>query len=469
MPDNVRQRETWGGKLGFFLAATGSAIGLGNVWRFPMIAGENGGAAFVLIYLAAVALIGMPVMLAELALGWQTRQSPVRAFEKLYPGTPWKITGLLSVVASLAIVSYYSVVASWTTVYGLFSIAGRFNEIPDAEYLSEQFERLTGNGLLVITALAGFVTVTTLVVMGGVKKGIERWSKILMPLLLLILVLLLIRSVTLPHAAEGLRFYLSPDFSKVSPRTVLDALSQAFFSLSLGMGIMITYGSYLSKEANLFPSTCGICLADTAIAVLVGLIIFPALFTIPGLQPTVGPKLIFLVLPNIFGQIPGGMLFAVGFFSVLTLAALTSAISLLEVVASYCIDTWDWPRKKAVVASGLAIFTLGLPSGARKRRGVNALGTAVVRNLLSRPDGLRVREALPCADGIGALPVCGMALGCCQGFSWFSPTGMAAHRLAPTNLCCLSRPDLCRLDWPAALMAGPRQRWCRFGARRVPW
>jgi NSS family neurotransmitter:Na+ symporter len=376
MPDNVLQRETWGGKLGFFLAATGSAIGLGNVWRFPMIAGENGGAAFVLIYLAAVVLIGMPVMLAELALGWQTRLSPVRAFEKLYPGTPWKVTGVVAVFASLAIVSYYSVVASWTTVYGLFSISGRFNEIPDAEYLGEQFEGLTGNGIFVIAALAGFVAVTTMVVMGGVKKGIERWSKILMPLLLLILVLLLVRSVTLPRAAEGLRFYLSPDFSKVSPRTVLDALSQAFFSLSLGMGIMITYGSYLSKEANLVPFTCEICLADTAIAVLVGLIIFPALFTIPGLEPTVGPKLIFLVLPNIFGQIPGGTLFAIGFFSVLTLAALTSAVSLLEVVASYCIDTWNWSRKKSVLASGLAIFVLGLPS---------ALGNGAVQTLSELP------------------------------------------------------------------------------------
>jgi NSS family neurotransmitter:Na+ symporter len=197
-----------------------------------------------------------------------------------------------------------------------------------------------------------------------------------MPLLLGILVLLMVRSLTLPHAAEGLRFYLSPDFSKVSASTVLDALSQAFFSLSLGMGIMITYGSYLSKDINLAPCAGWICVSDTAMAVLVGLIIFPALFSIPGLRPTVGPQLIFLVLPNIFGQMAGGLIFAVGFFAMLTLAALTSTVSLLEVVVSFVMETFAWSRKFAVIVCGVAVVALGIPS---------ALGYGVVAGLSDLP------------------------------------------------------------------------------------
>jgi NSS family neurotransmitter:Na+ symporter len=206
------------------------------------------------------------------------------------------------------------------------------------------------------------VAVTTLVVLGGIQNGIERWSKILMPLLLFILVLLMVRSVTLPGAATGLAFYLNPDFSKVSFKSVLDAISQAFFSLSLGMGIMITYGSYLKKDSDVVSSTFWICLADSSIAVLAGFVIFPALFTIPGLQPTQGANLIFLVLPSIFDKLPGGTLFGTGFFALLALAALTSSISLLEVVVSFCMDTLNWTRKKSVFAAGMAVFLLGLPS-----------------------------------------------------------------------------------------------------------
>jgi NSS family neurotransmitter:Na+ symporter len=417
MSDGIRQRETWGGKLGFFLAATGSAIGLGNVWRFPTIAGENGGAAFVLIYLAAVTVIGMPVMLAELSLGWQTRQSPVRAFEKLAPGSQWKQVGWLAVFASLAIVSYYSVIASWTSAYCVMSLFGQFDNIPTGDYLNQVFERMTGNWVWAVGLLAGFVAATTLVVLGGVKNGIERWSKILMPLLLLILVLLMLRSLTLPQAGEGLAFYLSPDFSKVTVHTVLDALSQAFFSLSLGMGIMITYGSYLSKDVDLAPYTCWICLSDTAIAVMVGLIIFPALFAIPGLQPTVGPKLIFMVLPNIFGQIPGGLFFAVGFFAMLTLAALTSAVSLLEVVVSYCMDTWRCSRRQAVVYSGLSVFLIGIPS---------ALGFGVIPVFTEMPlVGGTFLDLMDFVFGKVCLAVTGLLVCLFVGWRWGTCKAMA--------------------------------------------
>jgi NSS family neurotransmitter:Na+ symporter len=293
---------------------------------------------------------------------------------------------------------------------------------------------------VVIGLLAAFVGVTTAVVMGGIKKGIERWSKIFMPLLLLILLLLMIRSLTLPRAAEGLTFYLSPDFSKVTPRTVLDALSQAFFSLSLGMGIMITYGSYLSEDARLFPATCWICFSDTAIAVIVGLVIFPALFAIPGLEATEGPRLIFLVLPNIFGQIPGGLFFAVGFFAMLTLAALTSAVSLLEVTASYCIDSWQWSRGKAVLASGVAIFLLGIPS---------AVGHGAVQQLTDLPlIGGSFLEFMDFIFGKVVLALTGLMLCLFVGWRWGVAKALAGSGSPPwlvtamRLLVCLICPAL---------------------------
>lgn len=370
------ERGAWGSRLGFILAAAGSAIGLGNVWRFPTMAGKSGGAAFVLIYLLCVLFIGLPVLLAELTVGRCTQKNPVGAFERLAPETGWKGVGALGVLTGVVILSYYSVVAGWTIGYIFETLAGTFNDIQSPDVVTRAFTGLIGNPVVAIGLHAVFMALTMFVVLGGVQGGIERWTKILMPVLFLILILLVIRSVTLDGAERGLTFYLKPDFSEVTGTTFLNAMGQAFFSLSLGMGAMITYGSYLSRRDDLVSSAVWVSLADTLIAVLAGFAIFPALFTIPGLEPTEGAGLVFLVLPNIFDKIPGGLFFGAGFFTLLAIAALTSSISLLEVVVAYFIDEKGWTRRKAVTVLGGVAFLLGIPS---------ALGNGAVASLSRLP------------------------------------------------------------------------------------
>jgi NSS family neurotransmitter:Na+ symporter len=344
-------RGEWSSKVGFILAAAGSAIGLGNIWRFPYVTGQNGGAAFLILYLVCVLLIGAPVMIAELTIGRYSRKNPVGAFDAIRPGSWWKIVGYLGVATGVCILSYYTVMAGYTLGYIVKTLAG--NETT--------FSSFTSNGWLAIPLFLLFCVLTVLVVQGGVKNGIERWAKILMPLLLLLLVLLIIRSVTLEGAGRGLEFYFKPDFAKVTGKTVLAAMGQAFFSLSLGMGAMITYGSYLSKKDNIVTSGCYVALFDTLIAVMAGLIIFPALFAMK-MNPAEGPGLVFEVLPRIFPQLPAGNIIGAAFFLLLSIAALTSTISLLEVATAYLVDEKHWLRRRAVwIVAGLS-FVLGLPS-----------------------------------------------------------------------------------------------------------
>ena len=360
-PTASLQRGAWGSRLGFILAASGSAIGLGNIWRFPFVTGQNGGAAFVLIYLAFVFLIGAPVMLAELSLGRNTRRNPVGAFIALAPRSLWKWVGLLGVVTGVAILSFYSVIAGWTAGYLLKTISGEFSETITATQSTELFNSFAGDWKIGVGLLAFFLFLTAAVVWRGISGGIELWSKILMPLLFVLLLVLAVRSITLSGAGEGLKFYLSPDFSKLTPRSFPTALGQAFFSLSLGMGAILTYGSYVSKRVNLVTAAGTVCLFDTLIALLAGLIIFPALFH-AGLDPAGGVGLIFHVMPTLFAELPAGQLFGAGFFLLLSVAALTSTISLLEVPVAYFIDEWSWTRRKAVALTTLATLLLGIPS-----------------------------------------------------------------------------------------------------------
>lgn len=348
---NGIDRGQWGSRAGFILAAAGSAIGLGNIWRFPYVTGENGGAAFLILYLICIVLLGVPVMLAELTIGRHSGKNPVGAFEYIRPGSPWKLVGYLGVVTGICILSYYAVMAGYTLGYIFKTLAGN----------SIAFSEFSSNGPISISLFVIFTVLTILVVQGGVRNGIERWAKILMPVLLVLLIILIVRSVTLDGASRGLSFYFKPDFSKVDGGTILAALGQAFFSLSLGMGCMITYGSYLSKDSNLLVNGCSVALFDTLIAVLAGLLIFPALFAM-GMDPEAGPSLVFEVLPKIFGLMPGGRMVGAAFFLLLSIAALTSTISLLEVVTSYFVDEKRWLRKKAVWIIGLIVILLGLPS-----------------------------------------------------------------------------------------------------------
>jgi len=354
-------RGEWSGKTGFILAAAGSAIGLGNIWRFPYIAGENGGGAFVLVYLGFVFLIGVPVVLSELSIGRFTKLNPVGALKKLAPNTNWKWLGGLGVLTGFGILAFYAVIAGWTLSYLWSSITGQIGGVITAEESGAIFEALIGDSVTPLILTAIFMALTVWVVRGGVSKGIERTTKILMPTLLVVLVIMAIRSMTLEGGMEGVAYLFQPDFSKLSVGVIMAALGQALFSLSLGMGAMITYGSYFPEKENLHQAGIIVALFDTGIAILAGLIIFPALFSV-GADPASGPGLVFVVLPSIFGALPAGGLFAIAFYFLLAIAALTSTISLLEVVVAYFVDEKEWDRKRAALWIGAACFVFAIPS-----------------------------------------------------------------------------------------------------------
>ncbi|NOY80247.1 MAG: sodium-dependent transporter [Kiritimatiellaeota bacterium] len=397
MDQPQKAREHWASGFGFVLAAAGSAIGLGNIWKFPYITGENGGGAFVLVYLLCIVVIGLPVMLCEITLGRHTQRSPVGAFKKLSPESStvahligagmvmtalfllvfgrygwaalaalvgltvfrygWVVVGAMGVLAGFTILSFYSVVAGWTVGYVVKAALGQL-AFADSSAAGDAFGQFIASPAWAVGCHLVFMALCVLIVYNGVQKGIERWSKILMPLLFLLLVVLIVRAVTLPGAGAGIRFFLSPDFSKLTGEGVLKALGHAFFSLSLGMGAMITYGSYVDKEENIFLASLTVTVLDTLVALMAGLAIFPAVFAM-GFQPTQGPGLIFQVLPTVFHRMTWGPFWATLFFLLVVIAALTSGISLLEVVTAYFVDERNWSRKTATVVFGGVIFLLG--------------------------------------------------------------------------------------------------------------
>ncbi|MEJ6949754.1 sodium-dependent transporter [Natronospora cellulosivora (SeqCode)] len=351
---NNLERENWTSKLGFILAAAGSAVGLGNIWRFPYVTGVNGGALFLLLYLVAIILIGYPVMITEVTIGRKAQRNPVGAFKAIAPDTPWWLVGGLGVFTGFVILSYYSVVAGWSLEYIVKSIGG-FAGVDTAELF---VNHITGfPGPLIWHAI--FMALCIIIISAGVVKGIQKAVKVLMPVLAVLLVLLVVRSVTLSGAAEGLRFMFSPDFSEITWSSVNAAIGQAFFTLSLGMGAMITYGSYLSKKENINDNVGFVVGIDTMIAIFAGLAIFPAVFAL-GMDPGAGAGLTFITLPAVFAEMPLGGVFAFSFFVLLSIAALTSAISLLEVVVAYMVDEKGWARPKAAAVIGIIIFTVGL-------------------------------------------------------------------------------------------------------------
>lgn len=352
-------REGFASRLGFVLAAAGSAIGLGNVWKFPYVAGSNGGGAFLILYLVIVFSLGLSVMLAEIALGRATRSNPVGAYRAL-GGRRWSIAGWLGVITGPMILSFYSVVGGWTIRYAVDAVMGRLNHENGAA-LGQGFAGFVANPTAPIAYHAVFMVLAVGIVLGGVEKGIERWSKLLMPVLLVLLLALVVRSVTLKGAMAGIAFFLTPDFSKVTGDTVLAALGQAFFSLSLGMGALLTYGSYLARRESAGQVAFVVTALDTVVAVLAGLIVLPAVFAF-GVNPAAGPKLVFVTLPGIFDQMPAGQVFAALFFLLLAIAALTSAVSILEVPVAYLVDEHRVSRRTATFATGLVCFLVGVPA-----------------------------------------------------------------------------------------------------------
>ena len=358
MTNHRSPRAQFSSKFGLIAAAAGSAIGLGNIWKFPYITGVYGGAAFLFVYLAFIMAIGLPVMLSELIIGRKSRRNAFGAFKKLAPGSPWMIIGSFGVAAAFLILSFYGVVAGWSIKYIIFSLTNHFhNSSPDE--IANAFNTFIANPLDPLIYQMIFMFLTGGIVIIGVQKGIERYSKILMPVLLAIIIILDIRAVTLKGAGEGLHFLFNPDFSKLSFEGVLSALGHAFFSLSLGMGTLITYGSYVSKKDNLVNTAVQVTVADTAIAILAGIAIFPAVFAF-NIEPGQGVGLIFITLPNVFMQMPGGHIFSVLFFILLTIAALTSAISILEVVVAYFTEELKIKRQISTVFATALITLLGI-------------------------------------------------------------------------------------------------------------
>jgi NSS family neurotransmitter:Na+ symporter len=356
----VQARENWDSKIGFILAAAGSAVGLGNIWRFPYLAGESGGGIFILIYLVCVVVLGLPIMLAELTIGRHSQRNPVGAFKLLKPGKPWFLVGGLGVMTGFLILSFYGVVAGWTLGYLVHSIKGTLGNLPP-DQISSYFDKFAADPFSTIACFIGIILLTSLIVGKGIKGGIERWSKILMPLLFIMLLIVMIRSLTLPGAWQGIKFIFWPDFSKLEQSVMMKAMGQAFFSLSLGMGTMLTYGSYLNKKENMPNSSLMIGGLDLLVAILGGMALFPALFAF-GMSPEEGTGLVFKTLPVIFSKIPFGTIIMPIFFLLLLVAALTSTISLLEVITSYLIDEKKWPRVKAATLMGMVIIIIGIPS-----------------------------------------------------------------------------------------------------------
>ena len=355
LKQNTPQRDFFSNKFGIIAATAGSAIGLGNIWRFPYIVGENGGAAFLIILLLIKFGIGLPVMLSEFSIGRHTQRNPFGAFRMLAPGKSWWIVGFMGIIAAFTIMAFYSVVAGWTLDYLYNSVLGGFNN-KSADDIQSMFGSFIASGWQPIVWLFIFVGVSSLIVVAGIKKGIEKYTKILMPALLVIIVVLSIRALSLPGAEKGLEFFFKPDFSKITSASVLEALGQSFFSLSIGMGVLLTYGSYVQKTDNIGSTTFIVAFADTAIAILAGMVIFPAVFAF-GISPGKGPELVFITLPNIFEQMPAGYIFSVLFFVLLTVAAITSFISIQEVVVAYLSEELKIKRKTAtLLAAGGAVF-----------------------------------------------------------------------------------------------------------------
>lgn len=364
MQANQAPRDSFSSKFGVIAAAAGSAIGLGNIWRFPYETGVNGGGAFLFIYLLCIVIIGIPLMLSELLIGRAAQRNPYGAFKKLAPGKPWFLIGIMGVVAAFMILSFYAVVAGWTLEYLYQSILGNLRDKDPLE-LKGMFDTFRNDSYRPLIWFFVFMALTGWIVISGIKNGIEKYTKVLMPLLLVMLIAIAVYVLTLPGSGEGVKFLFQPDFSKITPDVILKALGQAFFSLSIGMGTLITYGSYIQKNDNLATTAASVVSADTFIALLAGLAIFPAVFALSDVQnldmtQIADEGLMFITLPSILYSIPGGQLLSTMFFILLSVAALTSTISVLEVIVTYFVEELKLNRKKATIVATVSVSVVGI-------------------------------------------------------------------------------------------------------------
>ncbi|MFV9510280.1 sodium-dependent transporter [Tepidibacillus sp. LV47] len=415
-----QNRDMFTSRIGFLLASVGAAAGLGNIWKFPYMAGQYGGAAFLLVYLISVVVLGIPLLLAEISLGKETRTNIIGAYEAFTSKKCWKYVGYLGVFTSVVVLGFYSMVGGWSIYYMFASMKGDFTGLtPDqfgqyfGSFISQPFQPIFFQIL--------FLLLTLLITVKGVEKGIEKANKIMMPLLTVFVVILIIRSLTLPGASKGLEFLFHFDFSKITPLVILAALGQAFFSLSLGMGGMLTYGSYLPKEMPIKKTVVQIALYDTVFSFFISLVIFPAIFSFH-FEPTAGPSLVFITLPAIFTKIPFGSFFALIFFALVTVAALTSAINILEIALAAIIDRQGYSRIKAVVILSVLILLFGIPS---------SLSFGVLSNV--KLFGLSLFELMDFFASNISLPLGGILLALYVGFVWGIKKAMVSVGFTPQD------------------------------------
>lgn len=353
-----KTRDSFGSTFGTIAALAGSAVGLGNIWKFPYEAGNNGGGAFLLVYIFFTVAIGLPVMLSEFALGRKAQQNAFGTFKVLAPNTKWHYFGILAIAAAVLILSFYGTVSGWTLEYVWLSLSNSF-EGKSAENITDTFNSFISHPYKAVLWQLGFMFMSGAIILAGVKKGIERYTKMMMPILLVIIVILGIRACTLEGAGAGLKFLFYPKFSELTGDGILSALGQAFFSLSIGMGVLLTYGSYIQKNASLTTISLQVITTDTLVAVLAGVAILPAVFAF-GINPQSGPGLVFLTLPKVFESMAFGQIWSILFFVLLTFAALTSAISLLEVIVAFLVEEKKMSRLKATIITTGSISILGI-------------------------------------------------------------------------------------------------------------
>ena len=350
------KRSTFGSKFGMLAAAVGSAVGLGNIWKFPYLAGENGGGAFIIVYLLCVLFLGVPALLSELSLGYIGRSNGIGAMRNITGNNRWGIIGILGFLGSFIILGFYFVVAGWSLEFVYQSVMGEFVG-QSGEVITQNFDTFRFDTWRPYLWIVAFIVLTAGVLYAGVEKGIEKWSKVLMPMLFAIVVYLCVYSIFLPNSSAGYKFYFDFDFSKITANVIIAALGQAFFSLSLGMGAMMIYGSYIEKGTNLAKTSIQIASLDTLVAILAGLVVFPAVFSY-GIDPAAGPQLVFITLPTVFAQMTGGYFFSVFFFLLVAVAALTSTISILEVQIATVAEEFKMNRKLSLVLMSVVMLVV---------------------------------------------------------------------------------------------------------------
>lgn len=406
-------RAQWRTQTGFLLAALGAAIGLGNIWRFSYVVGDNGGGAFLVIYLATIVLVGLPMLIAELAVGRATQREAASAFFHLGKNAAWRQVGLLGVIVSFAILTYYAVIAGWALKYFITFTTRLYPAQEGAA--SGYFHAFVSSPIEPVLWQALIMAATTGTVLGGIERGIERANKVLMPMLGIIVVALAIHSLTLPGASRGLSFLFAPDWNALSqPRVYLAALGQAFFSLGLAMGVLVTYGSYLPNQHRLPMMGAVVAFGDTLIAIVAATIIFPAVFSF-GMSPDQGPGLAFVTLPEIFVRMNAGHVVGIAFFGLLVIAAVTSSVALLEIPVAYAIERWGVTRLRATLGIATAAFLLGVPS---------SLGFGIWSGV--RLAGLPILDAVDFAASNVILPLSGLAIALFVGWHWPKASAIAA-------------------------------------------